>query len=413
MKLKTYTRTILKTIDDRVATYPILLLTGPRQVGKSTAAYLFKEKGYNYLSFDDILELKAAKEDPEFFLSSHKNKLILDEIQRAPELFPYLEKEVNQTKLEKGDNSGLFILTGSQIYSSMSNITESLAGRVSILRMSPLSRNEIIGHEEAPLKFDPLIFNSRAKDNPLSEDELLNLMFRGGYPKLWENKQINPFTYYPSYIDTYLKKDIADILKIKDDLMFSSFLQVLASFTGQELVYDSIAKAVGVDNKTIKSWIGVLSACGIIFLLQPYSDTSIVKRIRKRPKLYFIDTGLVCSLLRIDSPKTLHSSFFYGRIYETYVVNEILKSYRNNGIEPSLYYYRDDSRNEIDLMLVENATLHPIVIKAGITYNEKTIKSFACLKNLSLPLGNGFIICSSDKSYPINKDVWALPLAGL
>lgn len=413
MASRTYNRTIEKVVREQISQHPIVLITGPRQVGKSTLSFLFREQGYSYISFDDLLELRTARQDPQFFLGQHGGRIILDEIQRAPELFPFLEREVNRAKMESGDNSGLFILTGSQIYSSMQRITESLAGRVSIVRMSPLSRNEIIGREEIPLSFDVNLFSRRAAENPLSESELLEMVFRGGYPRLWENRSISPSTYYANYVDTYLKRDISEILKIRDELAFSSFLQMLASLTGHELVYDSIAKAIGIDSKTVRSWIGVLSACGIVQLIQPYSDASIVKRVVRRPKLYFTDTGLVCSLLRIDSPSTLRNSFFYGSIFETFVVNEIMKSFRNNGIEPSLYYYRDTSQNEIDLVLVENASIHPIEIKAGVSYTPRNIKAFSCLENLSLPLGEGAIICTADKPYPIREGVWAYSLAGL
>ena len=410
---KKYQRTIQEVVERRLSESPVVILTGPRQVGKSTLARAFLANGYRYVSFDDPFALRQAKQDPATFLAMNPCPLILDEIQRAPMLFPYLEQAVNERKMSGAENCGMFLLTGSQSYGMMKGVTESLAGRVSIVRMSPLSRNEILSRKDIPFSFDPLLSSRRAEDSPLDGDGLQEILFRGTFPRLWERRDISPSVYYADYVASYLMRDVQDIVDVKDPMAFSLFLEVLASFTGQELVYDTISKAVGVTSKTIKAWTHALSACGIVHLLEPYSDASIVKRVVKRPKVYFADTGLAAHLLRIDSPATLKGSFVYGRIYETYVFNEFLKSFRNNGTEPSLYYYRDTSQREIDLVLVKDASLHPIEIKAGMEYGRKDIRAFPCLDGLRLPRGKGALLCAAAKPYPIDGDTWAYPLASL
>ena len=408
-----YSRTIETVIDNRISHFPVVLITGARQIGKSTLSYRFTQKGYTYISFDDPLSLSAARKDPQAFLAVNPGRLILDEIQRAPELFPYLEKAVNEVKISGRDNSGMFLLTGSRIYSTMDTMRESLAGRLCVVNMSTLSRDEIIGREEPPFSFDKASAHRRAQEHPLGEDELLELVFRGQYPRLWEDKSLDASTFYRAYIDTYLMRDISDLRQIRDQASFTRFLTITAAYTGQELVYDSISKAVGVDSKTIRFWIDALVSCGIVTLIHPYSDTSIVKRIVKRPKLYFTDTGLVCSLIGIDSPETLRKSFLYGSIFETYAVNEIMKSFRNNGMEPSIYYYRDTSQNEVDLVLIDRAEIHPIEIKSGTLYTTRDIKAFMCLDNLKFPLGDGAIICTADQPYPVTDRVWTYPIGSL
>ena len=257
------------------------------------------------------------------FLQIHECPLIIDEIQYAPGLFNVMESMVNKEKLEKGSNNGMFIITGSEAYELMKGISESMAGRVSIIRMSPLSVREILSSEESEFVFDLIALNKRSKDYSMNTNTLFSLITRGMYPELHANTEIKNTVFYSNYVSTYLGRDISNLIIVKDKLKFQNFMEVLASITGEELVYDTIAKAVGIKIDTVKSWISVLLAGDIIYLLQPYNELSIKKRIVKRPKIYFNDTGLACYLAGINDATILKNSIFKGRFVETYIVNEL------------------------------------------------------------------------------------------
>ena len=407
-------RTIKKQIDLSIKTKPITLITGARQVGKSTLCYEIKKKyGYNYVSLDDRREREQAINDPELFLKMHNCPLIIDEVQYAPKLFEVIESMVNKEKLENGNNNGMFILTSSQAYELMSGVTESLAGRVSIIRMSPLSSSEIYNKEELKFEIDPIKNNKRISNYHIDVDKLYKLIVKGMYPELYDKPEITSDSFYSNYVDTYIERDLSQLINVKDKMKFQNFMEILASLTGQELIYDTIAKAVGVKVNTIQSWISVLIACEIIYLLQPYNELSVVKRIVKRPKLYFNDTGLACYLARLDNDEVLNKSIFAGRFIETYIVNEIKKSYRNNGIKENFYYYRDNNQNEIDLIILENGTLHFIECKSGVSFNRNNVKSFKQLNDTNYIIGLSCIICNTDVIYTIDDNVYALPVTSI
>ena len=404
-------RTIKKQIELSIKTKPVTLITGARQVGKSTLAYeIKKEYDFNYVSLDDRRERTQAINDPELFLKMHSWPLIIDEVQYAPALFDVIESIVNKQKLETGNNNGMYILTGSQAYELMNGVTESMAGRVSIIRMSPLSSSEIYGKEELKFVIDPVKNQERISNYRISVDELYKLIVRGMYPELYDKLDINTESFYSNYVDTYIERDVSQLINVKDKMKFQNFMEILASLTGQELVYDTIAKAVGVKVNTIQSWVSVLIAGEIIYLLQPYNELSIVKRIVKRPKIYFNDTGLACYLARLNNEEVLKKSIFAGRFIETYIVNEIKKSYRNNGLKENFYYYRDNNQNEIDLIILENGTLHYVECKSGISFNKSDIKSFRQLDDTKYKKGSSCIICNTDSIYTIDEDVFALPI---
>lgn len=406
-------RTILKQVELSLKTKPVTLITGARQVGKSTLVQGFMEKGFSYVSLDNIRERETARKDPEMFLSLHPWPLIIDEVQKAPELFDALEAIVNAEKMKNPDNYGMYILTGSQMYRLMNHVSESMAGRVSIIHMAPLSRNEILGREEPVFSFDPKIANCRAKANPLSAKQLFENIVTGFYPELYRNPLLKREKFYSDYVSTYIERDVSDMVHIKDKFAFLNFMELLASITGEELVYDKLSKVVGVDMKTIKSWISILLAGDIIYLLPPYNELSIAKRIVKRPKIYFSDTGLAAYLAKMNSPEALSSSMLSGRFVETYIVNEIRKSYLNNGLEPNFYYYRDNNQNEIDLVIVENGIVHRVECKSGVRFSSSDIKGFKQLDGSSYKLGEGAIVCNTDVVYPVEKGVFALPIAGI
>ena len=406
-------RHIYKEILNSIKSKPVTLITGARQVGKSTLAFEFEKMGFGYVSLDSSREREMANKDPELFLELHPWPLIIDEVQRAPILFNTIEEIVNNEKRKRNDNYGMYILTSSQMYKLMNGVTESLAGRVSIIHMMPLSRNEIIKRDEPIFDFDIKNILKRANQNPLNVLELYDNIVKGFYPELYSNDMLKVQKFYSDYVETYIERDVSEVLNVKDKLLFRRFMELIASLTGEELVYDNLAKMVGVDKKTIMSWLSVLIAGDIVYLLEPYNEVSISKRIIKRPKLYFSDTGLACYLARLTSGEILRNSNFSVRFVETYIINELKKSYINNGIEPSFYYYRDNNMNEIDLVIIKDGKLHRVECKSGINYNNSAVKGFKQLDNTNYQIGTKAIICNTDIVYPLDDNVYVLPISGI
>ncbi|MFI3211693.1 MAG: ATP-binding protein [Peptostreptococcaceae bacterium] len=407
-------RTIKEEIFDRIKTRPVVYISGARQVGKSTLCKeIIKELSFNYVTLDDIREKELAIKDPELFLKIHKWPLIIDEVQYAPKLFEVIQSIVNKENFDNGSNYSMFVLTGSQSYQLMDNVTQSMAGRVSIIKMSPLSMSEINGKEEKPFQVNALINNERVSKYNISLEELYSKIIRGFYPELYKTHTLNSNEFYSNYVRTYLERDVSNLINLNNKLKFQNFMEILASMTSQELVYEKLSKAIGVDKKTIQNWISILVSGDIITLLQPYNEMSIVKRIVKRPKVYFNDTGLACYLARINDKNILMNSMFNGSFVETYIFNEIVKSYTNN-IEPvNFYYYRDTNQNEIDLIILNKGVLTKVECKAGISYKTSDVKSFNQLDKSSYKLGDSCIICNTEKIYSIDKAVIALPISAI
>lgn len=408
-------RTIKEAVVKALKNRPVVLITGARQVGKSTlCGEIKKEYGYEYVSLDNLRERDTAIRDPELFLSLHKAPLIIDEVQYAPKLLDVIESIVNKVKFEGGDNKGMYILTGSQIYSLMENVSESLAGRVSIIEMSPFSLREIRGLEELPFIINPTINQKRSKENQIAIDELYRQIVKGFYPELYDNVDLDVDTFYSDYVRTYIERDVSQIINLNDKLKFQRFMEVLASLTGEEFVANNLAKSIGVSLPTIESWLSVLVAGNIVYLLEPYNENSTLKRVVKRPKLYFTDTGLASYLARLNNPEVLKNSIFSGRFVETYIVNEIIKSYKNNNKKINFYYYRDADQKEIDLVMVENGTIHFIECKSGVSYSKSDISAFNTLrKNTKYMVGSSGVICSTETIYSIDEDVYAIPYGAI
>ncbi len=402
---------IIKTISNR----PVTLITGARQVGKSTlCGELVKEFNYNYVSLDNLRERKTAFEDPELFLQVHKYPLIIDEVQYAPKLFAVIEQIVNEKKFKDGDNYGMYILTGSQSYKLLEGVSESMAGRVAIVNMSPLSLSEIHNVEENIFKVDMTTNINRTQNYKIPLLEVYETIVKGFYPELYDNLNLESEQFYSDYVQTYIERDVSKAINLIDKLKFQNFLEIMASFTGEELVYDTIAKAVGVSVPTIQSWISVLVSGNIIHLLQSYNENSAIKRVVKRPKIYFSDTGLACYLARLNNPEVLRNSRFNGRFMETFIINEIMKSYMNNNKKTNFYYYRDNDQNEIDLIILDKGVLHLIECKTGISYKLSDVKAFETLeKKTKYLVGSKSIICNTDVCYSIGKGVLVLPITSI
>lgn len=407
-------RTIYKEIEKSIKSRPVTLITGARQVGKTSLAVLFQKKyNFSYVSLDSYKERELAKNDPIMFLSIHPWPLIIDEIQYAPELFDAIEEVVNKEKLTNEHNYGMYILTGSQMYKLMNGVSQSMAGRVSIIHMLPLSRNEILNRNDEPFDFNYANIQKRATENPLKPVDLFRDIVKGFYPELYSNTNLEIQKFYSDYVESYIERDVSEIINIRQKVQFRHFLSLIASLTGEEIVYDNIAKIVGVDKKTIMSWISVLIAGGIIYLLEPYNELSIAKRIVKRPKVYFNDTGLASYLAGITSGEILQSSIYSGRFVETYIINELRKNDINNGIEPHFYYYRDNNQNEIDLVILHDGKLHRVECKSGMTFNLSAVKGFKQLEKTQHQIGEKVIICNTDTLYSLGEGVYVLPIAGI
>ncbi len=399
---------LLKSIQEK----PVTLLTGARQVGKSTLCKLLTQKQkFSYVSLDNVLERQAAKKDPELFLTLHPWPLIIDEVQYAPELFSVIQSKVNEQKFNHGQNQGMYVLTGSQTYALMEGITESMAGRVRILRMAPLSQREITNERDEPFSISSI---TKRKPINMTIPALYESILRGYYPELYEKPNLSSEQFYSDYVDTYINRDISNLARLNDKLKFQQFMEVLASLTGQELVYETLGKTIGVSKQTITHWTSLLVAGDIIFLLQPYHETSTLKRVIKRPKIYFKDTGLAAFLTKINDPITLQKSIYNGRFVETYIINEIFKTYQNHGQILNAYYYRDFNQNEIDLVFVEGNKLHLFDIKAGIQHTLSDTKAFATLiKQTKLNLGTCGLFSLSPTIYALDKQRIVIPFTYL
>ena len=408
-------RTIYKEIIDTIKNKAVTVITGARQVGKTTLCSLIEtEFGFNYVSLADPIIRNSAKSDPSEFLSLNPFPLIIDEIQKAPELFEYLEGIVDK-EIKKGNKKGLYVLTGSQAYKLMKGVTESMAGRVGLISMSPLSLSEITNKEELPFEVDIQRIKNRTKDYLIDTNKMYEYIVRGFYPELYDNTNLKTSIFYADYVETYLERDVSDYINLKDKQKFLNLMSVLASLTGQELIYDNLSKIIGVDVKTIQSWISVLIAGNIIYLLYPYNEESMVKQVTKRPKIYYGDTGLACYLARVTTPDTLKASYLKGHMVETFIVNEIIKSYKNNRYdkETSFYYYRNSNQEEIDLIIVRDGKISLIECKSGEEFNSKDVSSFDNLSKTRLEMTNNAIICTTKNIYSIGKGIYVIPFTSI
>lgn len=389
--------------------YPVVMVCGARQVGKSTMLNHIKGEKRKYVTLDDINARRLAETDVGLFFATYGNCLLIDEIQRVPSILIEIKRIVDEKALKGEDNSGMFWLTGSQKFQMMKGVSESLAGRIAIFEMSSLSNAEIEGREVDC--FDPDIDALKLRYAQAKKKNIHKIyqdIFNGGMPKLITS-EIERDRYYMDYVNTYLERDVKDLSQVGKISEFYDFLVFIAARTAQELKYDEIAKAIGVSAPTIKTWISILETSGIIHILKPYAST-LSKRLVKTPKLYFMDTGLCAYLCRWPTAETVENGAMDGAFLETYVVSEIIKSYQNAGEILDLYYYRDIDKKEIDLIVENGSELFPIEIKKGKNPNHAD-KHFDVLKVFKKDIKTGLIICMSDELIPYNKSVWYCPIA--
>ncbi|MDO5862556.1 MAG: ATP-binding protein, partial [Thermoplasmata archaeon] len=407
-------RTILELVEECIGLKAVTLITGARQVGKTTLCKeLVRKHGFNYVSLAEAQDREEANADPLYFLKKHTCPLIIDEVQRAPALFDYLEAEVDRKMFETDSNEGMYVLTGSQAYALMQGVTQSMAGRLAIVEMSPLSLSEIIGRPEVPFLADIDENISRGEEHVMSHDEVFSMIVRGMYPELYQKPQTRTRQFYSDYVQTYIARDISQMINVRDKTKFLNFMSALASLTGQELVYDNVASDLGIDSKTVKSWTSILVAGGIIRLIQPYVPGSNMKSVKRRPKMYFCDTGLACYLSKIDSANSLDAHLRKGHMVETFIVNEIIKTYTNRGEPGNFYYFRDKNMNEIDLIIVKDGKMHLIECKTGMMFTKEDVKSFDKVSHAEYEIGPSCIVCLTDRAYSVKEGVRVLPVTSI
>lgn len=429
MKLKgvcvmAYIRRAAEDTIERISEmFPVLLVTGPRQVGKTTLlqrlSEIQKESGIErkYVTLDDPDARYLAKHDPGLFLQRYQPPVLIDEIQYATELFPYIKMSVDHSK-RKGD----FWLTGSQVFRLMNNVSESLAGRVGIVNLLGLSDAEIYQTPSEPYSTDAQrLMNRLSVTKSRGLNEIYQRIFRGSMPELYADANIDWETYYRSYVDTYLQRDIRDLAQVADEMQFYNFMTIVAAHTSKPVVYEELASAAGISAPTAKKWLSILVSSHIIALIQPYHNNAL-KRVVKMPLLHFLDTGLAVYLLKWGNPDALEKGAMSGAIFESYVFSEIYKSYLNTGKEPPIFYYRDKDQKEIDLLIYQNGILSPIEIKKAASPGKSAIKNFHVLdpiseegafgglETLKVEIGTGSVICMAADLLPIDKKNWYVPV---
>lgn len=403
-------RTLTGVIEKISRSFPVLLLVGPRQVGKTTLLKHIAGGERSYVTLDDLEQRALARNDPALFLQTHQTPLLVDEVQYAPELFPYIKIHA-----DKFGRSGDFWFTGSQKFQIMRGVTESLAGRVAIIDLLGLSNREVEGTSSCETPFLPTgewLATARATAVHSPLPRVFEKIWRGSFPKLIADPETPWDIFYRSYMQTYVERDVRDVLSVKDDIAFYNFVRATAARTAQELNFTSLARDVGIDVKTAKSWLSVLRASGLVALVEPY-HSNVTKRIVKTSKLYFLDTGLCAHLTGWSTPATIEAGAMNGAIFETYVFCEILKSYWHNGAYPSIYHYRDSDQREIDLLIERDGTLYPIEIKKTATPSHDATKHFAVLDKLKTNIGPGAVICLRETDIPLSRTVTAIPVSYL
>ena len=408
---------IKRAVEDTIARvskmFPVLLVTGPRQVGKTTLLQRMAEAQQNegierkYVTLDDPDVRYLAKHDPALFLQRYSPPVLIDEIQYATELLTYIKMSVDR---------------GSQVFRLMKNVSESLAGRVGIVNLLGLSDAEIYHEPSEPFQTEAGYLMERLPVKRKRDlNEIYRRIFKGSMPELYADENVDWETYYRSYVDTYLQRDIRDLAQVADEMQFYNFMTIVAAQTSKPVVYEELASAAGVSAPTAKKWLSILVSSHIIALVQPYHNNAL-KRVVKMPLLHFLDTGLAAYLLKWGNPEALERGAMSGAFFESYVFSEIYKSYLNAGKEPSIFYYRDKDKKEIDLLLYQNGMLSPIEIKKSASPGKTAIKNFKVLEpvtrepafegleSLKVKIGTGSVVCMANDLLPVDEKNWYVPV---
>ncbi len=400
-------RTLEQKIMDISRDYSCLLLIGPRQVGKTTMLeHLMKGSARRKVTLDDAENRRLAQSDPALFLEMHPAPVLIDEVQYAPQLFSYIKISV-----DNGAAPGSYWLTGSQAFQMMELAQESLAGRTAIVHMSALSQSELYGDGTTePLSINPEKLNRRKEHlSSCNSVEMFERIWSGGMPGHRSGRYTDRDVFYSSYIQTYINRDVSDMIPGVDKLLFADFIRAAACRVGQLLNTHDIAQDVGVSDDTAKRWLQVLEKSEVIFYLRPYSN-NLLKRTVRTPKMYFFDTGLAAYLTKYASPEILMNGAINGAILENYTVAEIRKTWLNSARECLMHYYRDRDTNEIDMVIEADGELHPLEIKKSTNPGTELASAFKVLDKGSVPRGTGAILCLREEMSAIDRNTFILPI---
>lgn len=402
--------------------FKAVVVTGPRQVGKTTMLrHLIEEDAQRgveraYVSLDTTALRDSARREPELFLQRYKPPVLIDEIQKAPELLPYIKHIVDES-----DETGLFWLTGSQPLHLMKEVSESLAGRAGVVEMLGLSNAELAGASTEPFEPGEEYFVRRcAAMSRFDVTEAYERIYSGAFPGIHGMPQDMRAAAYESYIDTYIMRDIRDLAQVNDELKFRRFMVSCAALTSKPVVYAELARNADIDEKTAKSWLSLLASTYLVKIVQPYAN-NILKRLSKQPIMHFTDTGLAAYLAGWDGPQTLETGAMSGQIFETYVFQEIYKSYANAGRRPPLHFFRNNDKKEIDLLLEQNGTLYPAEVKKTANPGSTDAKNFSALdpvagevpsglSSFKREIGMASVVCMASDTFPVQRGVWAFPV---
>ncbi len=386
--------------------FKAILVTGARQVGKTTMLkHLAEGTNRTYVSLDNAMARDLAQSDPVLFFQTYKPPILIDEVQKAPELF-------EQIKIicDESDEKGLIWLTGSQQYGMMKKVRETLAGRIGILELYSLSQREKNGLVfEEELDFSLATLQARQRRMPKNDvQKVFGHIWEGGMPQVWGADEELRGEYYNSYIDTYLMRDIAEAGGITDTVRFRKFLLGCAALVSEQVNYATLAEAADITQPTAKEWLRFLEGLHIVYLLQPYSNNAL-KRLAKTPKLYFCDTGLCAYLSMWLTPDVLRQGAASGHYYENYVVMEIVKNYAYAKSKANITYYRDANAKEIDVFVEENNIIHPLEIKKSASPDKREVKKYEVLDKAALTRGDGGIVCMCEEPIPIDDKNCFIP----
>ena len=386
--------------------FKAILVTGARQVGKTTMLkHLSEGTDRTYVSLDNIMARDLAKSDPVLFFQTYKPPILIDEVQKAPELFEQIKIICDET-----DEKGLIWLTGSQQYGMMKKVRETLAGRIGILELYSFSQREKNGLVfEGELDFS--LATLQARQRRVSKNDVKKVfdhIWEGGMPQVWGIDDELRGEYFNSYIDTYLMRDVAEAGGITDAVRFRKFLLGCAALVSEQVNYTTLAEAADITQPTAKEWLRILEGLHIVYLLQPYSNNAL-KRLAKTPKLYFCDTGLCAYLSMWLTPDVLRQGAASGHFYENYVVMELVKNYAYAKSKANVTYYRDSNAKEIDVFIEENNVVHPLEIKKSANPDKREIKKYTVLDKAELERGNGGIVCMCEEPIPIDEKNCFIP----
>lgn len=410
-------RDIEKILLEAAESFQVITIYGSRQVGKSTTVDQLFGDSFETVTLDDAEELDMALSNPRAFFESHPWPLIIDEVQKAVGLLSEIKKIVDEQRRTWMKNNEprrlMFVLTGSNQFELQEGISESLAGRTAVINMSGFTQTEKRGISGALFTVDLQELLNKQRDHKdfyRSSGVVFEDIFQGGMPDICTGESKRDI-YYKAYIDTYIEKDVRKLISASSEMQFRKFISLLALRTAQEVVYNEIANAIGINVETCKRWISILQTSGIVYLLEPYMANAS-KRIIKAPKLYFMDTGLCAYLCKWPNAQMLMDCAMSGAFFETYVVSEIIKSFYNHGIEPNqyIYYYRDIDKKEVDILLVKDGALYPVEIKKGIAPSKPT-KNFTVLEKYNMPIKQGMVIDNAEKIRVLNDEAFIMPVS--